>query len=79
MGRAADVHVFDEADFGADLPAIFEQVQHLVIIETAENDRIQLQRRETGGASGVDAGQHARQDIRAGQGPAGVRAAVCRG
>ena len=43
---AADVHVFDETDLGADGPAELEQIDELLVIDAADHDGVDLERAE---------------------------------
>ncbi len=40
---AADVHVFDEAHFGAELAAELDQIAELVVVHAANHDRVDLE------------------------------------
>ena len=46
-GRAADVHVLDEADLGADAARVLDQVDQLVVVDAAHDDGVELQRRRS--------------------------------
>ena len=70
--RAADVHVFDEPDLGADRAAEFEQVDQLVVIDAVDDDGVDLEAgKEQGGG---DASEDAIQLVEAGQVAEALRA-----
>ena len=46
MRRAADVHVFDEADFGAEAAGVVDERRQLVVVLAADDHRIELDRAE---------------------------------
>ena len=43
MSRAADVHVLDEADFGVVSPRELDQVHEFVVVDAANDHRVELQ------------------------------------
>ena len=63
---AADVHVLDEANFGAPLARKLQQRDQLVVIHAAHHHRVDLEAGERIDR-GVDAGQHPREFIEAGE------------
>ena len=58
--RAADIHVFDEANLGAPALCELEQVNELVLIDPADHHRVELQAGERGGGRGVDPAEDGR-------------------
>jgi hypothetical protein len=60
---AADIHVLDEAHFRAGLSAELDQVDHLVVVVAARDDRVELQTREARAAAGFNAGEHGGQRV----------------
>ncbi len=66
-GGAADVHVLDEADLGAPRLRPLDERDELVVVDAADHDRVDLERCEAGPRRGLDAAQHARQLVEAGE------------
>ncbi len=44
LRRAADVHVLDEPDFGAHRLSVLDQIHDLVVVDAADDDRVDLER-----------------------------------
>ena len=75
---AADVHVFDEANLGADALRVLEQRHELVVVRAADDHRVELDALEVVDRL-VDAGQHLRKRIEARERLKAIRRAACRG
>ena len=60
---AADVHVFDEADLGAEAAGVGDEVDQLVVVLAADHHRVDLDRAERRDRGG-DALEHGRQIAR---------------
>jgi len=58
--RAADIHVFDEANLGAPTLCEFEQLDELVLIDPADHHGVEFQAGERGRGGGVDPAEHGR-------------------
>ena len=58
QGCPTHVHVFDEADLGAGAAAEFDEAHQLVVVESADRDRVDLQAAEPRVAGGRDSSQH---------------------
>ena len=67
VGRAAHVHVLDEAQLRAVPAAVLEQRHELVVVDAAHDDGVELQRRRTRRPRAVDAGEHRRVLVEARQ------------
>ena len=65
-GGAAHVHVFDEADLGAEAAGPFGEIGEFVVVLAADDDGVDLDRAE-GGDRGGDAVEDRRQIARSGQ------------
>src|SRR5688572_13532673 len=65
--RPAHVHVLDEPDLGADVPAVLDQLDQLVLVGAAHHDRVDLEGLESGAGCRVDAGEDRRVRVEAGQ------------
>ena len=55
LRRAADVHVFDEPDFGVARASELDQVDELIVVDAADDDRVDLEAAEDRRAAGIDA------------------------
>src|SRR5437870_12178905 len=59
-GRAADIHVLDEADFRVVRAPELDQVDQLVVVEPADHHRVELELSEPDLPRGGDAFEHVR-------------------
>src|SRR5262249_58658770 len=62
-GGSADVHVLDEANLRAHVLAVFDKIDKLVIVGTADYDRVELQAIKTGAGRRLDALEHSIERI----------------
>ena len=78
MRGAADVHVLDEPDLGADRPAELEQIDQLVVVDAVDDHGVDLEAGKER-CGGGDAIEDAIQFVVARQIAEALRAAACRG
>jgi hypothetical protein len=63
LDRAADVHVLDEANLGADALGELDEVGQFVVVHAAHDHGVELQGRESGAARGVNTFEDAIQFV----------------
>ncbi len=61
--RARDVHVLNEAQLGSPLACVFEQIDDLIVVFSAYDDRVDFEMLETSTMCGGNPGDHFRECI----------------